>query len=219
MLALIRAARSSRLVQQGKKTTMNISKIEGTCRSITKQHSSSARALLGALALTATMMIGARDAHAAGHAFIFDHFETGGWQFFVTPSATSFDGYVGVDPQARSPSNSANLGIFTTNTSAWGAVFKTFTAPSQQNFSVCSAVIYLRPELGFRGSLDMINPSNNTYIGSTPLNIAMGNDWVQEAVVNNYGPCTRSIQLRVVVSSTTGQDAFIDDAEVMWFWN
>jgi hypothetical protein len=182
-----------------------------------------ARVLLGLGALAATMLLGARDAHA-GVYVQWDYFNTLPTDWSLT--TTSSDSAAGVASWAGARSAS-NVGYIvmgsTTTTSDWAGFDKTFFEPgSGPPFSMtfntptaCAAGVYLDPVGGAKGAIQMINAFDDTYIGSTSFNLSASSSWVLVSVNNTYA-CSPWIDVRILLDGGAAKSTYLDDVQVQW---
>ena len=172
------------------------------------------RKLLGLLALASGLLVGAGEARAAT-ATVSDNFESGGWSFWSSnPSLGS--GFISTWSGARSPTHYAFMYFAQTSTSSWQQAYKVFTTAVTP--TACSAKVYLNGiGGGGPGAVEMIDSATWTYIGTAPFTLPSGTTWNAYSVSNSF-PCTKSIALRVILSSSASKptELYVDDASVTW---
>ncbi|WP_437928795.1 hypothetical protein WMF37_05815 [Sorangium sp. So ce291] len=170
---------------------------------------------LGALTLIGSLLGSADDAKAATFT-INDNLESGGWGFWVSNSAEGA-GIFSTWASARSPSTIAYL-MYSPSAGAsdWLQFYKGFT--TAVNPTSCSASVWLRGN-GFtnHGSVEMLDTTSWTYIGSTPYSGVGTAAWVKYTVNNTYA-CTKNITVRVTMGTHPGawEQVYVDDASISW---
>ena len=169
----------------------------------------------GALALIGSLLGNAHDAKAATFT-INDNLESGGWGFWASNSAQG-GGYFTTWVSAHSPSTIAYLYYSpSAGASDWLQFYKGFTTTVTP--TSCSASVWLRGNGSFNhGSVEMLDTTSWTYIGTTPYSSVGTTAWVKYTVNNSYA-CTKNITVRVTMGTHPGawEQVYVDDASISW---
>jgi hypothetical protein len=175
------------------------------------------RVSLGALALAATLTFGTRDAKATVWTTT-DNFNGAAWNYWSSNPTDSYGGTGWSNNDHTSGAGYDGFMYFWTPAAAsdWSQLWQVYQAPTNNPIVNCAARIWLEPGNAARGSLDLINPSNWTYIGSQPFSFSGTNNvWYPVTVSATY-PCTSRVVVRVVLSGGGNQYVEIDDMSLSW---
>ncbi|WP_438008348.1 hypothetical protein WME89_06370 [Sorangium sp. So ce321] len=169
----------------------------------------------GALAFIGSLLGSALDANAATFT-INDNLESGGWASWASNPAEGA-GFFASWALARSPSTIAYLSYSpSAGASDWLQFSKGFTTTVTP--TSCSASVWLRGN-GYsnHGSVEMLDTTGWTYIGSTPYSGVGTAAWVKYTVNNTYA-CTKNITVRVTLGANPGvwEQVYVDDASISW---